>query len=497
MWRRTMARATSDAVAVVACVGVLAGVVPVQAATEGDTFRHQAPIAVERTGAFVRLPLPVSAYAHSRQPGLADLRIVDARGDRVPFAVLAPRASQMPASESTRPVTLYPLPTPRPGEAEPASPIEVQVVGDRITVRRLAPPARPNGTTRPAATSAAAGPTPGWLFDLGERPRDEPQPTSLRLAWSSPGEFSAAFELAVSDDLRQWRGAGGGQLLALEGAAGRLTQPGVMLPSAGAPRFVRLRWLDPANAPTLVSALQVRSLRGSVVVDEPTALVVPPMAHGSAAGTAAGGERSTTGGAATAEAPGSMHYDLGAVLPLLEIDLQLPAEHRVAPVQVQGRTRSDEPWHDLGRTVFYRLQRGGAVDRPPPLELRTSVRYLRLVPDPRSGPLPAAPLAVRAQLSSLIFAAQGQAPYRLLAGSADAKPGALPISTLVPAIDEERPRLGRASLGAWSENEAVAREEAWRQRLADWRPALLWAVLLVGVAALGAMVWRLARRGAG
>jgi len=473
---------------------MLAGVGPSQAAaSEAEGFRHQAPIAVEQAGAFVRLPLPVSAYANSRQPGLADLRIVDARGERVPFALLAPRASQAQATESTRPAALYPLPVRRPGEAEPAGPLEVQVVGDRITVRRLASPGRPAAATTTGRIDPI-GPAPGWLFDLGERAPGEAPPTSLRLAWSAPAEFSAAFELAVSDDLRQWRSAGGGQLLALESAAGRLTQPGVVLPAA-APRFVRLRWLDPAHAPALTAVVQLHSLRSSLVLDAPTALVVQPTPAG-AAGVAAGPAAKPSSTAAT-DASASLHYDLGAVLPVLEIDLQLPAVHRVAPVRVQGRAHGDEPWRDLGQTVFYRLERGGGVDRPPPLEVRARVRYLRLVPDPRSGPLPASPLAVQAQLSSLVFAPQGQAPYRLLAGSAAAQPGALPIASLVPALDDERPRFGRASLGVWSENEAVAREEAWRQRLADWRPALLWVVLLLGVAALGAMVWRLARRGAG
>jgi hypothetical protein len=166
----------------------------------------------------------------------------------------------------------------------------------------------------------------------------------------------------------------------------------------------------------------------------------------------------------------------------------------VAPVRVQGRNRTDEPWRDLAQTVFYRLQRGTTVDRPPPLHLRAEVRYLRLLPDPRSGPLPATPLAVQAQLASLVFTAQGQAPFRLLAGSDSKATSALPIATLVPALDEERPRMGRAALGPWAENEAQAREEAWRQHWTTWRPALLWAVLLLGVAGLGGMVWRLARK---
>jgi len=453
-------------------------------AADGAAFRHEAPVVVERRGPFVRLTVPASAYARSRQSGLADLRLVDARGDRVPFAWLPPRGPAGPATESTRSAAMYALPARRPGEAEPANPLELQVVGDRITVRRLGAP----------AGGAPAGGPPGWLFDLGEAVRDEAPAAALRLAWSGPAEFSAAYELAVSDDLSQWRSAGGGQLLSLasaHAAAGPLTQPDVPLTTTTgarpAARFVRLRWLDPAGAPQLSSALQVRPAPGAAAIDPPTTMVLSPVAEGASQGSAADAPA----------APGAVVYDLGAQLPLVELDLQLDAAPRVAPVRVQGRMQAGQPWRDLGRTVFYRLARGDVVDRSPPFALHAGVRHLRLVPDPRSGPLPAVPLRVQVQLPSLVFAAQGEAPYRLLVGSADAAPGALPIASLVPRLDDERARLGRAVLGEWKENEAVARDEAWRQRLAAWRPALLWAVLLVGVAGLGAMVWRLARRGAG
>ncbi len=460
-------------------VDVMAGEEP------GAAFRHQAPIVVEQPGAFVQLALPVNAYANSRQPGLADLRVVDARGERVPFALLPPRAAQSHAAEAARPADLYPLPARRVGDKELASPLEVQVVGERITVRRL-----PAAAGRAAAATSSAGPAPGWLFDLGVPVRDEPPATALRLTWSGPVEFSAGFELDVSDDLRQWRRAGGGQLLALSAAAGSLTQRLVILPGAGAARFVRLRWVDAAAAPALSGAVQMRTSRRSQVLDQPTTFVVSPSAEPPPVTSLPAGRQPI---AAAAVAEGALHYDLGAVLPLVEINLPLAGAHRVAPARVQGRLRSDEPWRDLAQTVFYRLERGDAVDRPPPLALQANVRFLRLVPDARSGPLPATPLSVQAQLLSLVFATQGQPPYRLLAGSSDAKPGALPLATLVPAIDEERARFGRATLGAWSENEALAREEAQRALWASWRPALLWALLLAGVGALGWMVWRLAR----
>jgi hypothetical protein len=341
---------------------------------------------------------------------------------------------------------------------------------------------------------------PGWLFDLGEWRKDEPAASALRLSWAGPAEFTAAYELDLSDDLRQWRRAGGGHLLALTSAAGPLAQREVKLASGAAStaasqaqaRFMRLRWADPTSAPALTAAEQLRVLRSAVELDAPTAIVVAPVPEPSP--PAAVMTTATRPAGAGAAAEGAQHYDLGAVLPLVEVDLPLPAGHRLAPVRVQGRARAEEPWRDLAQTVFYRIERGDAVDRPPPLALAAHVRYLRLVPDARAGALPAAALTVRAQLQSVVFAPQGQAPFRLLAGAADAAPGALPLATLVPALDSERARFGRAVLGAWSEDVAAARAQAWQARLTAWRPALLWSVLLLGAGGLGWAVWRLTRK---
>ncbi|MFZ2650734.1 MAG: DUF3999 family protein, partial [Burkholderiaceae bacterium] len=171
---------------------------------------------------------------------------------------------------------------------------------------------------------------------------------------------------------------------------------------------------------------------------------------------------------------------------------------RVAPVRLQARKRLDEPWRDLAGHVFYRIERDAVVSASPPLALRSTLRYLRIIPDERAAPLDAAQsaqarLVVQASLASLVFASQGRAPYTLLAGAAQAPAGALPIGTLVPALHDERPRFGSATLGAWRESEAVLRQLQSQQRLAAMRPWLLWAVLLAGVAGLAFMVWRLAR----
>ena len=77
------------------------------------SFRFEAPVTVQRSAPFVELALPAGAYARSRQQGndggMRDLRIVDSRNERVPFAWLAPRAGESRASESLRDAVLYPV----------------------------------------------------------------------------------------------------------------------------------------------------------------------------------------------------------------------------------------------------------------------------------------------------------------------------------------------------------------------------------------------------
>ena len=471
MPRRDRARGLPVVVAAFACELLSIGA----ARAEPAPHRYQAPIAIDAAAPFVAMALPPAVYAHVEQDDLRDLRVVDSRGERVPFAFLPPQ-STVRLSEQVREADLYPLPArPAAGGAWP-SPVDVVVDGDRITVRRHGPAAK--------ATVAAPPESGGWLIDNGELRRGDPLPRSLRLRWSGPAEFSAAYRVETSDDLRQWRPAGSGQVMALQSAHGTLAQPVVGLSDAPG-RFVRLVWADPATAPALTGATVLIAERQQVAVDSTRELTF------SASREPAG---ATPVDPAAARA---LHFDLGGVLPLIDVDLRFGAGTHVAPVRLQGRARVDQPWRDVGAGVFYRLERGADVGQSPAIALPVPLRYLRLVPDERAASLEGtgAKLVVHASLASIVVATQGEPPFRLLAGSRDAPAGALPVSAVVPQLDSERPRFGHATLGEFSVDQAAqqAAEQALRQ--ARVRPWLLWGVLLVGVAGLGALVWRLARSG--
>lgn len=482
----TLRRSLCQAVGIV--MGLLAG--PAGATGEGLPQRHRAEVVVEQPGAFIRLPLTVQTYARSAPDlhgGLADLRVVDAQGQRVPFALLSPgsaTASAVAPAETWRDAAAYRLPPRRAAagvDADPGLPLELSVERGRITVRP--------GSGR---TAAAAAEPPGWLFDLGEREAGLPGPRTLRLQWTEPAEFTATLRLDVSADLRQWRAAGVGQIVALGSGGAALTQPDVALPP-DTPRFVRLLWTGEAPHPRLSGArVATPAPRAPSLEPAETLTVAPSPEPAGAAADARGHAGGGSSGRDASMAP-ALHFDLGAVLPVTQLALQL-AGPRVLPTQVQVRERADERWQPLAATVFYRLDRDGTAVAPPPLTLQRRLRYVRLLPDARAGgSAEGVQLLAQVQVGSVVFAAQGQAPWALLAGAERAELGALPLATLVPDLEQERPRFGRARLGAWSEVAAAAQRARTEALKAQARPWLLWALLLGGVAGLGFMVWRLLR----
>jgi hypothetical protein len=442
------------------------------ARAEPAPYRYRAPIVIEVAAPFVQMALPPAVYGRVEQDDLRDLRVVDAGGERVPFAVLPP-LSTVQLTEQVREADLYPLPA-RPSAAGVwPSPVDVVVEGERISVRRR------GGERTVAAAPRESG---GWLIDTGATRRGDPSPRSLRLRWSGPAEFSVAYQLETSADLREWRSGGSGQVMALRSASGTLAQAVVALPDSPG-RFVRLVWAHAAQAPALTGATVLVAERQRVAIDSARELSFRPGPE--PAGAAASDPR----------ARGALHFDLGGALPLIDVDLRFDAGTHVAPVRLQGRLRADQPWRDLGAAVFYRLERGADVGTSPAIPLSATVRFLRLVPDERAAALAGtgARLVVQASLATIVFANQGRAPFTLLAGSRDAPAAALPVSAVVPQLDAERARFGRAVVGEFGVDEAGERAATAAARTARLRPWLLWGVLVAGVVGLGALVWRLAR----
>ena len=103
-------------------------------------------------------------------------------------------------------------------------------------------------------------------------------------------------------------------------------------------------------------------------------------------------------------------------------------------------------------------------------------------------------LRVAVRATQLVFLARGEPPFTLALGNASAKAANLPLSTLIPDYSAERLNtLGQATVAGDVRVTSPALVAAVDTE-PNWKKLGLWAVLLLGVAALGAMAYSLLRK---
>ena len=210
-------------------------------AAEPQPYRYAAPIEIAQPAPFVEMALPPAAYAHARRPTLRDLRLVDARrraraASRCSHPTPWPRTQRAAARGDA-----LPLAAAAAGSAAWPSPVRSH--RSTATGSRCGAPA-----AGALSASARRANRPGWLIDLRRASR---RPSRRRgaccLRWSGPAEFSAAYAIETSADLRSWRGARG-----RPGDGAAVVEPARWRSRSSAcpmrpGRFVRLTWLDPAE----------------------------------------------------------------------------------------------------------------------------------------------------------------------------------------------------------------------------------------------------------
>jgi hypothetical protein len=172
------------------------------------------------------------------------------------------------------------------------------------------------------------------------------------------------------------------------------------------------------------------------------------------------------------------------------VNIELPEENTVVEVALLSRAASTDPWRPVTRSGFYRLKSeveltNGAL----PVSVNTDRYWLARVDSSAGGMGDGAPkLRVGWLPHEVVFLARGAAPFTLGYGSAAAPVvktslGAIPAgATILRASFSEPQTLGGDS-----------RLQVLITKTFPWKSAVLWAVLAIGVALLGAMAWRLSR----
>lgn len=421
-------------------------------------FTTRVPLTVSGEGPWYRLELPLAVQLSARQADLSDVRVFNAAGEPQAYA-LARQSAQSTESRSLSNVKWFPLyAAADSSEAVPSVRVQSTSTGTLVQVQP------------PSQLEAGEEVLRGWLLDASAIKAPLQQ---LILDWTSERDGFQRFSIEASDDLQHWRAWGEGQVARLSFADERVEQHEVSLPGQSA-RYLRLLWKGQA-APALTSA-QLESVSAHSL---PLPLVWSQPLSGS---RLKAGEYSW-------QLPNALNVER------LRIDLSQP--NSLAPVTLSGRRETNQAWQPMSSGLLYRLTQNGQDVLQNELQLPgQAVAQLKLDVDERGGGLgveaPALSFAVRA--TQLVFLARGEPPFTLVLGNPSVKGANLPLSTLIPDYSAERlAGLGQAKVAG----EAVVTSPAVAAPVdagPNWKKLGLWAVLLLGVAALGAMAYSLLRK---
>lgn len=409
---------------------------------------------------FYRLELPLAVYTQAR-PDLGDLRVFNADGEAVPYALAAQHHAASSPPEQ-RPVPFFPV----RGSASTAI--------DQLDLNIQQSAAGHIIALRSAGKGANAGRVIAYLLDLSALG----QPVqALRLDWPADADgYNGEVRVESSDDLRRWRFLGESALLDIRFAGQQLQQKRIAL-DGSRPRYLRL---------TATTALPALSRVEADVL--PASTPPSPTLRW----------QEVTG--QTGEKPGEYLFDLGARLTATQLGLLLPQSNTVAPVELLVRERRKDDWSSVARTTAYRLFSANGEATSPALEVAPQAgRYWLLRVDPRAGGLgkgmPVLKLGWTPE--QLVFLARGTPPFTLAFGQRDAQGRQLPLDSLLPGYragaEAGLPQALPGATRALGGHDAPPAGEEDRPP-ADWKRWLLWGILLAGVALLAVMARNLLRQ---
>ncbi|MBA2930823.1 DUF3999 domain-containing protein [Pseudomonas sp. CCUG 57209] len=440
----------------VAMVGMCAALAASAQEAPAD-FTHHVPLSVSGNGPWYRLELPLAVQLNARQADLGDVRVFNAAGEPQAYA-LSRQSSQRTESRNVADVKWFPLYAADTQESLPGVVMKTTTEGTLVEIK-------PSSAAKPGKQVLR-----GWVLDASAIKAPLQQ---LSLDWSREQEGFQRFSIEASDDLQRWEPWGEGQVARLSFADERVEQHDVSLPGRSA-RYLRLVWKGQA-APLLTSAKLVSATRSSL----PMPLVWSQPLAG------------------TRLKAGEYSWQLPTGLSVERLRIELKQPNTLAPVTLAGRSDAKQLWQPLNNGLLYRLTQNGQDVVQDELQLPGQVvTELKLQVDERGGGLgadaPALRFAVRA--TQLVFLARGEPPFSLALGNASVKAASLPLSTLIPDYSAERLNtLGQAKVVgdvAVASPVVVAAVEDGP----NWKKLGLWTVLLLGVAALGAMAYSLLRK---
>jgi len=448
---------------------------PVPAGDKASDYSHLLPLNVGANQAVVQLRLPRAVYLAARSPRLDDLRVFDAAGAPMPYALvdLAPQAS---VSRPSAPAAVFPVHGPARAGVSVQEGLQIRTGSDGALISVTAP-ARAAGDEltdlvldlQPAAGGArvGAGTAIGAL--------------SLTLP-PGAGSYSAHIALDVSDNLQDWEPLAEAAVSWLVNSQGASVQKHRIDFAPHAFRYARLRWLDG-------KPIEFAAVHAEYVVQREAGRQLDTLVLQGAPGSE----------------PRDLVYTAPVALPVASVGLSFQGRNIVMPVMIgqYQAVRSRDPGartvlklQPLINTTFFQLEQDGrrraSGDVAVPLThaARWVVRPLNAAPE-----RPALRLGWEA--STIVFVASGKAPYQLAFGRDGVRGAGVALHQVAPGFSErELTALAPATAGEVIVQNRLEQdvESTARRSTTGNQQVWLWALLAAGVAALAGMAWHLLRQ---
>lgn len=424
----------------------------IASATVDEDYAWQWTLSPQAAGSGAyRVTLDTSVYAAMQSRSLQDLDVVNAAGEPVPASILPALSPALRGGERVV-VPWFPLPS---GARDAGNDITLQVQRDADgAVRRV--------ETRLSGTRAAQErATEAWLIDATGI---EGGIAALWLEWEPTAQpLDVAYRVEGSDNLRDWRMLQPrAPLVDLVQGDQRLQQRRVAL--EGRARYMRLLPSDGSGTLRLTAVHAER----------------PPSRAGIA------WQWQELEGRKASER-GITHYEyvLDGRFPVERVDLGLPG-NSAGEWTLYSRDDASTPWtRRSGPWVSFQVGSDTAASRSAPQALDGPVRdrFWKLSGSAPSAQVPALLLGWQPEL--LVFVAQGQPPFRLVAGSVHATRAAAPLPQLLEAIRRQRGDAWQPAVADLGARAPLAGDRALQAGTTpeDWKSWLLW-LLLVGGAVL-------------
>lgn len=416
-------------------------------AATADDYAGRWPLTLERAdGGAYRVVLDRDVYRQLQSPALRDLVVVNAGGAPVATAVFPPDA---PLAQAGGNVALPWFPLPVDAGATGLDIAAISEVASDGSLRRV---------ELRGANADAVGDS-GFVIDAS---RLREPVVALRFAWSDAQAFDRGYRVSASDDLRRWREIEpDGRLVQLRNGDRRVVEDRIALPGVRA-KYLRLLPNTRQQGPLVLTGVRA---------ELPGQVAAPALQWEELQGRRVEGRDGV-----------HFEYALAGRFPIEAADVVAPGNSTRGWL-LESRDGDDSAWRAAAAPwVAYRVDSSEGSSRSPPQPLNRLVRDRQWRLQARSDGAREAPvLRLGYSPEVVLFLAEGQPPFALLAGSARAVRPATPLPQLIDTLRAARGKDWQPAAATLGQREELAGAAALQPGTPiDWRRWLLWGLLLGG-----------------